>query len=112
LQRRKTGPQKYTFPLDHENRVIITRVYDEKDKLTGFAINYTGKIKDKWHEIYRVDTAHGFLHEQKLWKTRDPIPLPEFEKMALYDVFNIFLEKLKNNWKLYRELYMKNMKQD
>jgi hypothetical protein len=105
----KLRPHTFTFPLDFENKIIITRVYDENDKLVGFVINFISKIKEKWYDIYRVDTAHGFLHEQKFWKTKEPIPLPEFEKRSLYDVFDIFFERLKNNWRVCRELYIKNM---
>lgn len=63
----------------------------EKKKITDFAINVS-LLDGKHTDIYRVDTKHGFLHEQKFWISPRPIPLD-------MDYNAAFIEKKKEVFK-------------
>lgn len=90
--------------LDDENKINIT-IIKEEDKFKKFAINYSAKINDRWHAVYRVDNHHGFIHEQRLWMSNLPIPLPEYEYMDLKRVFDLFFDKIKEGCLRFRKYY-------
>ncbi|HIH37678.1 hypothetical protein J4460_02990 [Candidatus Woesearchaeota archaeon] len=85
--------------------VDIIDVMFIKDNMTliKFALNYRGFIGDEWHEIYRVDNFHGFLHEQKFWISPEPIPLDCIGD--LMDIMTDYLIVIKENYKRYRGYY-------
>lgn len=74
----------------------------EKGKVKDFAINVTLLENDKASDVFRVDTKHGYLHEQKFWRSPKTIPLD-------YQNYNIaFIEKKDEVFKRYKrwvELY-------
>ena len=83
--------------LDDKNKLNFT-IIKEDGKLKRFAINYSAKIDDKWHAVYRADNYHEFVHEQRLWISNDPIPLPEYESTDLKEVFDMSeIAKINNN---------------
>ena len=90
--------------LDDENRLNIT-IFKENNRLVKFALNYSAKIDNSWEPIYLVDNFHGFIHEQRLWITKKPIPLPEYEGLDLKIVFDTFFEKIKENCLKFRKYY-------
>ena len=49
----------------------------KKGKITYFAINLSLLEDHKRHDVYRVDTAHGHLHEQRFWQSPKPRKLGE-----------------------------------
>ena len=62
--------ENYEVELDDKNKINI-RIIKEHNKLVKFAINLSSYLNGKWHAVYRVDNYHGFLHEQKLWRTKN-----------------------------------------
>lgn len=90
--------------LDEENKLNIT-IIKKNNIFIKFAINYSAKINDKWEAIYRVDNYHDFIHEQRLWITKRPIPLPEYENWNLKDVFDLFFEKVKQGCLKFKKYY-------
>ncbi len=90
--------------LDEENKLNVT-IIKKDSKFIKFAINYSAKIRDEWRAIYRVDNYHGFIHEQRLWVTKKPIALPEYENKDLKEVFDLFFDKVKNSCLKFREYY-------
>ncbi len=81
----------------------------EKNKVRGFSLNYRAKIGENFFAVYRVDTAHGFLHEQRYWLTPEPIAIPTMGR-ELNDVFNFYLDQIKQNFEKYRNYYVNRMK--
>lgn len=77
--------KKFTVPLTPKD-VLDVKLEIERNKVKGFALNYRAKIRGNFFEVYRVDTAHGFLHEQRYWLTPEPIPIPRMGT-DLNDVF-------------------------
>ncbi len=96
--------------LDGKNKLNFT-IIKEDGKFKRFAINYSAKIDDKWHAVYRVDNYHGFVHEQRLWINNKPIPLPEYEHMGLKEVFDIFFQKIKDGHSHFRK-YLEERKKN
>ncbi len=90
--------------LDGNNKLNFT-IIKEDNKFKKFAINYLAKIDDKWHAVYRVDNYHGFVHEQRLWISNEPIPLPEYESMDLKEVFDVFFQKVKDGHSRFRKYF-------
>ena len=97
--------------LDENNKLNFT-IIKENAKFKKFAINYSAKIDDKWYEVYRVDNYHGFVHEQRLWISNEPIPLPEYESMDLKSVFDIFFQKVKEGHSRFRKYFEEKNKGD
>ena len=46
-----------------------------RGKITDFAINVSLLEEAKSYDVYRVDTKHGYLHEQKFWISPKPLPV-------------------------------------
>lgn len=55
-----------------------------KGKITFFAINVSLLEDDERHDVYRVDTSHGYLHEQKFWRSPKPKKLEEMDYNAAF----------------------------
>lgn len=80
----------------------------DKNKIIKFALNYRGLIGNKWFEIYRVDNHHGFLHEQRFWRSPDPVPLEDTGK-PINDTVDEYSEKIVMNFQKYRIYFIKSM---
>lgn len=77
----------------------------EKKQIGKFALNYRALVKNKWVPIYRVDNFHGFLHEQRLWRTKEPIPLDDEEYYTRNDVVDRYIDQISNNFQKYKSYY-------
>lgn len=70
-----------------EREFHITEVEDDaridfrwvmkKGRITDFAINVSLLEEHKRYDVYRVDTSHGYPHEQRFWQSPKPIKLDE-----------------------------------
>jgi len=90
--------------LDSSNKLNIT-IIKENNQFKRFAINYSARFNGKWHPVYRVDNHHSYLHEQRLWQTKKPIPLPEYDYLDLKEVFDIFFQKVKQGCLRFRQYF-------
>jgi hypothetical protein len=71
-------------------------------------VQYEAKIKNKWHQIVRYDTSHGFAHKDIIH------PSGQKEKQPLYfstlnAAFTFAIQDLKISWKWYRAAYEKEL---
>lgn len=101
--------KKLEFFLDDKNKLNVT-IKKENGTFKQFAINYSAKINGKWHPIYRVDNYHGYIHEQRLWLSKKPIPLPEYESMNLKEVFDHFYKVIKEGCLKFKNYYIQKKK--
>lgn len=99
--------KEFAVPLSSVDFVDV-KLKIEKNSVTGFSLNYRTKIGENFFEVYRVDTMHGFLHEQRYWLTPEPIPLPIMGR-DLKHVFNFYLDQIKNNFERYKKYYLDRM---
>jgi hypothetical protein len=63
------------------------RIVTERGKVIDFAINVTLAGNGCREDVYRVDTKHGRLHEQRFWIS------PELADLEAGDYGAAFLEK-------------------
>ena len=98
--------KEYGIPITTEDMLDIKLVI-EQNKVNGFVINYRTKIKSDWHAVYRVDTCHNYLHEQRFWISPEPIKLPK--TLPLQYIFNFYLEQIKENFERYKQYYLNKL---
>jgi len=103
------GVKDYPIMITNED-IIDVKLKTEKNKVIGFAINLRCKIDDAWYAIYRIDTAHGYLHEQRFWISPEPIKLPTITGMSLKNIFDFYLKHLRKSWRRYKKYYEERMK--
>lgn len=101
--------KKFTTVLTVEDYLDVS-LYFEKNRIIKFALNYRGRIGKKWHPIYRVDNFHGFLHEQRFWRTKDLIPLIDEERKSNERIIEEYTEKIVMNFRKYKEYFKKSGK--
>jgi hypothetical protein len=88
--------------------LIDVKLEVEKNTVTGFAINFRTSIGGKFFEIYRVDTEHGFLHEQKFWLSGEPMPVSGIGR-GLKEWFDYYLGKTRENSERYKKYYLETL---
>jgi hypothetical protein len=98
----------FEVPLTDKD-VIDVRIVTEKGKITGFVINLRCKFGNVWYQVYRIDTCHEYLHEQRFWISPEPISLPTFEGYSLQHTFEFFMNAVKENYERYRKYYEERM---
>ena len=76
----------------------------EKGKILEFSINLSILNETESSDVYRIDTAHGSLHEHKFWKTEKP------EKINLdyTEAFREKIDKVLENYMKWCILFKKN----
>ncbi len=100
--------KKFVIPLTAED-LLDAKLEIGQNMVRGFSLNYRAKIGEMFFEVYRVDTAHGFLHEQKYWLSPGPISIHAMGN-DLNGIFNFYLDKIKQNFERYRNYYICKMK--
>ena len=96
--------KEYSIPLSSTD-IIDVKLFIKKNEVVKFSLNYRSEINEVWYQIYRVDSYHGYLHEQKFWISPRPIKLPYLEIYPLSHVFKLYMTEIKNNFRRYKELY-------
>jgi len=97
-----TKRKRFTKVLTPEDWLDIT-LDIEKKKILRFALNYRALIKNKWEEVYRIDNFHGFLHEQRFWKSPKPIPIKE--TLPINQIVEKYVDEITLNFQKYRTYY-------
>jgi len=73
----------------------------DRDKITGFVVQYEALIKNKWYPIVRYDTSHGFAHRDIIHyngrKEKQPLYFLDFNL-----AFTFAIQDLKSLWRWYR----------
>ncbi len=104
MSKRKT----YTIFLSLEDRIDADLEF-EKDpgkqpRLSRFALSYSARLAGRWREVVRYDTFHGYLHRQRLWRSREPEPLPRLERLPPGALLEACKDDVRRNWRRYRSL--------
>lgn len=101
--------KKYVVRLSDDDYLDVTLIWEEPGELTKFALNYRACIQGKWYEIYRVDNFHGFLHEQKFWRSSEPIPIIFKENWPLWEIIIEYRDDIIDNFRKYRDYFEKGL---
>jgi len=96
--------KEFTTVLTHKDLIDVKLAWVNKE-LQKFAINYRVNIEEVWYEVYRVDNYHGFLHEQKFWRSPEPIIIKDKDGWSLKMVFEHYLEEVHYNFQDYRSYF-------
>ncbi len=89
--------------------ILDVKIFTAKGKIQGFVLSYRARIDQEWHEAYRIDTCHGYLHEQKFWRSPDPIPLKQYAGYPTQAVYEASLDNIRQNWKRYKRYLEKKV---
>lgn len=82
-----------------------------KNKIISFSAQLEILYKNKWYPVIRYDTAHGFAHRDFIHPDGKVDKTPLF--LQDYNETLIFAENdIKNNWELYREKFLKEVRND
>ncbi|MBU0530397.1 MAG: hypothetical protein ABIH52_03725 [Candidatus Aenigmatarchaeota archaeon] len=95
--------KRFRIPLNTDT-ILDVKLEVESTEIKEFALNMRCKMGNKWYEVYRVDTAHGYLHEQKYWISEKPIPI--VRETSLRHIFEYYMEQIKNNFERYKKYYL------
>jgi hypothetical protein len=89
-----------------ENDVIDVRFTKHNNILLRVAVNYRTFIDGRWHDVYRMDNHHGFLHEQKLWIDKEPRPLPaEEESLDNWTLLSTVIKRVRKEHRKYLQWF-------
>jgi len=94
---------EYVMPLGENAR---KRHYHETDKgrVTGFVVQLEVFVNDRWQEVIRYDSVHGFAHIDRCYldgrKVKKELHLRLSEALTLAD------EDIKENWKVYQKAFL------
>ena len=98
----------YSIPLSPAD-VLDVKFAIRSNAIESFSLNYRTKISGNFFEVYRVDTAHGFLHAQRYWITPEPIPIPSLGK-DLNELFNFYLDLVRKDFLRFKKHYLTRMR--
>ena len=98
--------KKFTAVLTNEDVIDVTLAWKD-NKLNKFSLKYRMIIEKKWYGVYRVDTYHAFLHEQKFWRSPKPIPIDDKSSWSMKMIVNHYSDEIHLNFQKYRKYYEK-----
>ena len=81
----------------------------EKGKILYFRVQYETRVKNIWYPVVRYDTAHGFAHRDLLSAIGKVKKTPLFNQ-NYNDALSFAESDLKNNWKEYKNRFLKEVK--
>lgn len=99
-----------TYLTDED--ALDVRIEVEKGEVLNFSINYRILADEEWCQVYRIDTAHGYLHEQRYWISTESIRLEPKEKAftTKKELLNHCIDGVKHNYWLYKKLYLDKLR--
>jgi hypothetical protein len=97
---------EFQHPLSKDD-ILDIRLEWEGDNINKFVINYRARFPGEtpeWREIYRMDTCHDYLHEQRFWDDPEPRALKQKGK-TLKQIFDEAWENISKNYARYKAMY-------
>lgn len=95
--------EKHSTLVFDSVRIDIKQVVGGK-KIKDFAINVS-LLADERRDVFRVDTAHGYLHQQRFWVSDKPEKLQDKRKKDYKGDFGSWKDKVLKNYEEYVRLY-------
>lgn len=102
--------KKFNIMLAADDALDVT-INFENHKITEFALNYRAWINEQWHEIYRVDNYHGFLHENRMWQDRKAIPIKDKEGWTMSMIVDYYVDEITANFPRYKKMFEEALNQ-
>jgi hypothetical protein len=92
---------------------IKVKLHISKGEVAKFAINLEAFAGGDIAVVYRVDLAHGRLHEHRNWRIDADriVERPDLIGASMGDIVVSVLDEVKANYERWRELYMKRRRE-
>ena len=81
----------------------------DKGKIVGFIVQYEILLDDKWMQVVRYDTAHGYAHKDLI----NPDGSKEKIFMGVVDLneaLTLADKDINENWERYKDRYFRRIK--
>ncbi|MCI0555920.1 MAG: hypothetical protein L0287_33675 [Anaerolineae bacterium] len=103
--------REFLIYLDPETRLCRYRHYHVSDgrEIVEFRIQMEAFVNTDWFAVVRYDTAHGQPHRDILHPSGDQTK-DWFEGYSVSEVLTIGQKDIMENWAVYRERFVKEMK--
>jgi hypothetical protein len=101
---------EYIIPLTDDTQLRHIHTH-WKNEVISFTVQLEIYTKDRWQPIVRYDTAHGFTHRDIIHsngtKEKTPLSISDFKEALTFSD-----KDLKTNWKIYREQFLKEVRNE
>ena len=99
-------PKKdYNIILNNTTRIFIL-IETKKGIIVRFVVKLEILIKDKWLEVERYDTHHGYVHKDILGKNRKKKRCLKYYLIDNESGLNMAIKDFKENHQLYSWRYL------
>jgi hypothetical protein len=92
--------------FDGDVKIDVKQVMSGR-KVKEFAINLAVIVGSKPQDVFRVDTAHGYLHVQKFWISDKPEILQAKKKKDYVGDFGYWKDEVTKNYRSYVDQWKK-----
>lgn len=82
------------------------KIVIELGEIVYFSINVSIVGKEFPEDVYRVDTAHGYLHEQRFWESPKPLEVDRVWFRNYSEAFNYYRKEVARNCLRWAKLYV------
>lgn len=96
--------ERYSRLIFADVRIDVKQVI-AGNKIKDFAINVSILSGNERKDVFRVDTAHGYLHVQKFWISGMPEKLQDRRKKDYKGDFGSWKDKVLKNYEEYVNAY-------
>lgn len=100
-----TKHKTYVFKIGGDHVRLDIKTVREGRSLKDFAINVALIRKNRLTDVFRVDTAHGYLHKQEFWATDKPIKLQEKRKKDYKGDYGYWKDEVSRKLEHYLSLF-------
>ncbi len=102
--------KQWTVFLEEAGARIDVWFRVSKGKVTQFSVNLSYETEDASWDVYRCDSAHGYIHCHKFWISDEHRERRPFAGKSLAQALTEAYEDLKVNWRDYLERFKKAKK--
>lgn len=101
---KRSSTKEFSFSLTHEDMIDV-KLFIEKRNIVKFSLNYRTLVNERWENVYRIDSYHDYVHEQRFWVSNEPIEIPRFASCVGGHEVREWLKYMKNNFIHYKNLF-------
>ena len=101
------------IPLDKDSRIIVV-FQRERNEIANFVVVLETKLRDtevkldKWRQVLRFDSAHGYPHMDKMDKHGNKTEVIKFDYLTNKEALTISIDLIKNNYKDFVKSFLGN----
>ena len=97
--------KSYLYLLTPEDRKRHEHI-QEKNRITGFSVQYETLIEGKWIPVVRFDTAHGFAHKDLYTRSGKKTKIM-LGPVSYAEALNLADKDIRENWGVYKRAFLK-----